>query len=76
MNTPKCEHKTPTCSCDEYRHIRCGECGKTVCAGCGSFNPAQTSLPLKDEHETCPTCNGKGYVTKGASDDQDKDKAA
>ena len=29
----------PSCSCDEYRHIACPDCGKYVCAGCGSFDP-------------------------------------
>lgn len=61
MEKTKCEHGAPSCSCDEYRHIACPECGKYVCAGCGSFDPRLTAPePLK--FQVCPTCKGLGLA--------------
>ncbi len=62
MDKTKCEHGAPSCSCDEYRHIACPDCGKYVCAGCGSFDPRLVVPEPVTWHKECPTCNGTGFV--------------
>jgi hypothetical protein len=61
MGKSACEHGAPSCSCDEYRHITCPECGCYVCAGCGSYDP-RLLAPEPTKYKVCPTCNGSGLV--------------